>query len=251
MTLPSSPSPITACVPSAASAAPTTPPISACDELDGRPYHQVIRFHAIAPIRPANTIVGVIRSASTMPLATVAATSSEMNAPHEVEDGRAEPPPCGAGARVEMPVATTLAVSWKPFVKSNASAVTTTITSTRSLSIALPPPRPLACVLYDDALEDVRDVLAGVDRLLEPLEDVLPLDHDHRVDAAPEQRRERLARDPVALVLEPVHLDEVVVQVLEPAQPVERLGDVAARVLEHPRRAAAPAPSEPRCCRGP
>jgi hypothetical protein len=28
-------------------------------------------------------------------------------------------------------------VSWNPFVKSNASAVTTTITSTRSLSIVL------------------------------------------------------------------------------------------------------------------
>ena len=62
-------------VPSAASAAPTTPPIRAWDELDGSPYHQVIRFHVIAPIRPANTIVGVIRSACTIPFATVAATS--------------------------------------------------------------------------------------------------------------------------------------------------------------------------------
>ena len=48
-----------------------------------------------------------------------------------------------------------------------------------------------------------------------------------------EQRRERLARDPVALVLEPVDLDEVMVQLLEAAQPRERLGDVAAGILQH------------------
>ncbi len=34
----------------------------------------------------------------------------------------------GPIARVEIDVATTFAVSWKPFVKSNASAVPTTIT---------------------------------------------------------------------------------------------------------------------------
>ena len=38
----------------------------------------------------------------------------------------------GGIARVEMDVATALAVSWKPLVKSNASAVATTIQSTRS-----------------------------------------------------------------------------------------------------------------------
>ena len=55
----------------------------------------------------------------------------------------------------------------------------------------------------------LRDRLAGVDRRLERLEDVLPADHDHRVDAVGEQRRDRLAADPVALVLEPVDLDQV------------------------------------------
>ena len=97
----------------------------------------MIRFQAIAPIRPANTIVGVIRSASTMPFATVAATSSEMNAPTKLSTAAPATAVRGGTARVEIPVATTFAVSWKPFVKSNASAVTTTITSTRSLSIAL------------------------------------------------------------------------------------------------------------------
>ena len=39
----------------AASAAPTSPPISACDDDDGSPKYQVIRFHAIAPTSAAKT----------------------------------------------------------------------------------------------------------------------------------------------------------------------------------------------------
>src|ERR671915_2371459 len=79
-TFPSSPSPITASAPSAANAAPTTPPIKACEELEGRPKYQVIRFQAIAPIKPVKTTVGVITEASTTSLATVAATLIEMKA---------------------------------------------------------------------------------------------------------------------------------------------------------------------------
>ena len=36
-------------LPVAASAAPHRPPISACEELDGRPHHQVIRSQIVAP----------------------------------------------------------------------------------------------------------------------------------------------------------------------------------------------------------
>ena len=39
-----------------ASAAPTRPPISACEEDEGSPKYQVIRFQVIAPSRPASTI---------------------------------------------------------------------------------------------------------------------------------------------------------------------------------------------------
>ena len=69
--------------PSATNTAPTIPPISACDELDGRPKYHVIRFQAIAPTRPAKMASRVIELGcdSTTSLATVAATSSEMNAP--------------------------------------------------------------------------------------------------------------------------------------------------------------------------
>src|ERR1700745_1905053 len=83
----------------------------------------------------------------------------------------------GPIALVEIDVATTLAVSWKPLVKSNASAAPTTITRRMSPLI-----RWRSGVLDDDALEDERDPLGSVDCVLEHFEDVLPADHDHRVD---------------------------------------------------------------------
>ena len=86
---------------------------------------------------------------------------------------------------MEIDVATTFAVSWKPFVKSKMSAVATTITT--MISLPMVGYRSLLGVLDDDAFEDVRHVLGGVDRLLQALEDVLPTNHDHGVDAVVEQ----------------------------------------------------------------
>src|SRR3954470_23948312 len=104
-TLPRRPSPKIADGPSATKAAPTTPPISACDELEGSPSHHVARFHAIAPMSPAKTTVVVIASASTMPLATVAATLSEMNAPAKLRTADMATAVRGDIARVETDVA--------------------------------------------------------------------------------------------------------------------------------------------------
>ncbi len=81
MTLDTRPCHFTACEPAAASIAPMTPPISACEELDGMPNSQVMRFQMIAPASPANTTVSVTRPVSTRPLAIVAATLSDRNAP--------------------------------------------------------------------------------------------------------------------------------------------------------------------------
>src|SRR3712207_6610651 len=124
-------------------------------------------FQVIAPIRPLKTIAGstVTTSGSTIPLATVAATASEMNAPAKFRSAASPIASRGGSARVEIDVATTLAVSWKPFVKSNASAVPTTSTSRTSLSTSARRSR----VLDDYALEGVRDALAGVDGALETL----------------------------------------------------------------------------------
>src|SRR2546426_3910610 len=78
-----------------------------------------------------------------------------------------------------------------------------------SKSSAAPARRNGSRVFDDDAFEDVGDLLAGVDRVFEAVEDVLPADHDHRVDPVLEQGGERLPRYPVTFVLQAVDLDEV------------------------------------------
>src|SRR5882672_12168665 len=111
-TLPISPSPITALAPAAANVEPTTPPISACEELEGRPRYQVARFQKMAPTSPAKTTVGVITSPLTTSLATVAATANEMKAPTKLNTDAYATAIRGGIAWVEIEVATTLAVSW-------------------------------------------------------------------------------------------------------------------------------------------
>src|SRR5688572_21024195 len=74
----------------------------------------------------------------------------------------------------------------------------------------------------DDALDHVGGVLARVDRLLEQAVDLLPLDHVERVAAVGEQLGHGDARDPVALVLEPMDLDPVRLDLLEGVQLLER-----------------------------
>src|SRR3954468_21323566 len=110
-TLPRTPAPSTASAPDAANADPTTPPISACEELEGRPRYQVTRFQKIAPTSPAKMTVGVITSPLTTSFATVAATASEMNAPAKLKIAAYATAIRGGIACVEIDVATTLAVS--------------------------------------------------------------------------------------------------------------------------------------------
>ncbi len=49
------PAGINAQLPPLATAAPTRPPISACDDDDGMPYHQVRMFQEIAPVSAPST----------------------------------------------------------------------------------------------------------------------------------------------------------------------------------------------------
>ena len=67
-----------------------------------------------------------------MPLPTVFATAVVTNAPARFAIAAIRTASRGESARVETEVATAFAVSWKPFVKSNASA--TTIVTTRSVT---------------------------------------------------------------------------------------------------------------------
>ena len=92
MTSGTRPCQFTARGPAAASVAPMTPPISACDELDGMPKSQVMRFQMIAPARPAKTTVSVTRPVLTRPFAIVAATPSERNAPTSGVNLRSDDP---------------------------------------------------------------------------------------------------------------------------------------------------------------
>ena len=72
---------MTPCPPTAAIMAPTMPPISACEELDGMPSSQVSRFQVMPPTRPAKTSSSVTSPESTSPLAIVAATAVDRKAP--------------------------------------------------------------------------------------------------------------------------------------------------------------------------
>src|SRR3954462_4736043 len=84
--------------------APTSPPMRACDDDDGRPKYQVARFQAIAPISPAKTIVIEIESLLTMSLPTVAATFNDRNAPTKLKIEAKATAMRGGIARVEIDV---------------------------------------------------------------------------------------------------------------------------------------------------
>src|SRR5256714_5248073 len=197
------------------SAAPTRPPISACDELDGSSNHQVSRFQVIAPKSAAISVCCVARCASMSPLATFFATAVVTNAPARLATAAMSTATRGVTARVPTEVAIAFAVSWKPFVKSKPSA--TTMTTTRRTSFNG------SAVLHDDGLEDVGRVLARVDGLLEGLVDVLPADDRDRVLGGAEELGDGLAVQPVALVLEVAELHQLPARVLEAVEARDRL----------------------------
>jgi hypothetical protein len=132
------PSHLTPLNPSAAIVAPIKPPNSACEEDDGRPNSQVSRFQRIPPTSPARmmTSIGTPISPGTgapfepwmemILLLTVKATSIDKKAPSRFKIADKATAAFGLSAPVATEVAIALAVSWKPFVKSKASAVTTT-----------------------------------------------------------------------------------------------------------------------------
>src|SRR5246127_994462 len=95
----------TALPPAAASVEPITPPIRACDELDGIPSSQVSKFQMMPPARPAATTVRVTAPGATRPLAIVAATARERNAPTKLSTPEIAPAVRGPSAPVAMDVA--------------------------------------------------------------------------------------------------------------------------------------------------
>ena len=61
--------------PARATAAPAYPPMSACEELVGRPKYQVMRSHTMAPKRPPKITPNVTTWTSIIPLPIVFATA--------------------------------------------------------------------------------------------------------------------------------------------------------------------------------
>lgn len=98
--------------------APTSPPMSACDEDEGNPSHHVVRFHAMAPTRPASTMTRLCCATgrSTIPRPTVSATPVPRKAPSRFMTAAMTSAARGVSARVETDVAMALAASWKPLV---------------------------------------------------------------------------------------------------------------------------------------
>src|SRR5918999_2799900 len=110
-TFPTRPSHFITSRPAAATADPDTPPIRAWLELVGSPRYHVIRSQVIAPTRPARTTSGVMKSASTIPFATVAATANDANAPRKFRIAAPRTARRGETARVDTLVAIAFAVS--------------------------------------------------------------------------------------------------------------------------------------------
>src|SRR5947208_10338625 len=137
----------------------------------------------MAPKSAASTVFWSARPVSMIPLPTVFATAVVTKAPARFATAAMSTAIRGVSARVETEVATALAVSWNPFVKSKPSA--TTITTTRRTSF-ISAEAPLA-VLDENRLEDVGRVLAGIDGLFELLVYVLPADHADGILAGGEE----------------------------------------------------------------
>ena len=97
---------------------PASPPMRACDDDDGSPRHQVMRFQAIAPSRPAITITRpwCPSPGSTMPEPIVLATPSPSRAPIRLKTAAIASATRGVSAPVETDVAIAFAASWKPLV---------------------------------------------------------------------------------------------------------------------------------------
>jgi len=119
----------------AASAAPHRPPISACDEDDGSPIHQVTRFQLMPPASAQTSTCEVIvtTSVSTRPEEMVLATAVPANAPIRFITAASITACPGESTLVATTVAMELAVSWKPLMNSNTSA--DRITSSNRVSI--------------------------------------------------------------------------------------------------------------------
>src|SRR5437870_8409558 len=120
--------------------APISPPTRACEELVGRPNHQVMISQAIAPIRVDRRSQAVTIAGSIVPLPIVDATfTPNTKAATKLKKAAHRTAIRGDRTRVETTVATELAASWKPFKKSKTSAtrITRMTIPTGTMTVAI------------------------------------------------------------------------------------------------------------------
>src|SRR6185295_16179739 len=146
-----------------------------------------------------------------MPLPTVAATLRwKMNTATKLKNAAMITAWYGLSTRVDTTVAIELAASWKPFMKSNASATTTSANTTPSpIWLTLPSTRPNSAtsgVLEDEALDDVGHVLAAVGDRLEQVVDHAQLHHLLQIALLAEQLGQRRAHHAIGVGFEAVDL---------------------------------------------
>src|SRR6187431_542889 len=133
----------------------------------------------MAPVSPAKITVKVTTLRSTIPEPTVCATAvPNPNAATKLKNAAMITAWYGLSTRVDTTVAIEFAASWKPFMKSNARATSTSAMITpRLIWWTLPSIRrkpSTSGVLEDDTLDDVGHVLAAVGDQLEQV-----VDHAH------------------------------------------------------------------------
>ena len=118
-----SPLQTTAAGPALAMPAPIRPPTRAWLLLDGMPSRQVSTFQTMAPASAPNTTNGSTRLALTTPLPIVAATCRPNTVKAmKLKNAAQSTAVSGRSTRVETTVAMELALSCRPFRKSNSNA---------------------------------------------------------------------------------------------------------------------------------
>src|SRR3954452_780313 len=167
--------------PAFANPAPTSPPISACELLEGMPSPQVIRFQTMAPISAPKITRSSIRLGSMMPVPMVLATCRPNTAnATKLKNAAQITAYCGRSTRVETMVAIELAASCSPLRKSNSRATAirpTRIGRLKEASTA----GPALYLLDDDAVDFVGDVVEAIGDLFKMVVDFGADDVIHRV----------------------------------------------------------------------
>src|SRR5438132_7546747 len=161
-----------------------------------------------AATRPEKRTALSTTSGCTIPLPMVVATATpKPKAATKLKNAAQTTAALGVSTRVDTTVAIEFAASWKPFMKSNARA--TRMRAPRTSMRWEVGVGAASAVLERHTFDHVRDVLAAVDRVLQVVVDLLPLDHVDGIGARAEEAGDRAPQELVAQVLEAVDLRAV------------------------------------------